>query len=215
MYIQWTQEVIYLTTQGRCFEREEIFIHDALFHCHHPFLFKIFFWNYLIFFSENTAKVDTFMCKKITSESNWKFLHRKWLIYILLARTVRVLSSFLWTEKLFGIFSHHRRRLHFILRIRFRRLGGGCCHSRNISSVFVEKISTSECVFVNIEMVGPGSNTFLLPFCQFTAYLRVKVSFCFMPGASHHHKDDVGCTFMFLKDIYIYMDKTLMNVPSV
>jgi hypothetical protein len=40
---------------------------------------------------------------------------------------------------------------------------------------------------------------FLLPSCQFTAYMRVSVrwpdmAFCFMPGVSRHHKDDVGCT---------------------
>jgi hypothetical protein len=39
----------------------------------------------------------------------------------------------------------------------------------------------------------------LLPSCQFTAYKEVSMScpdmdFCFMPGTSHRHKDDVGCT---------------------
>jgi hypothetical protein len=35
---------------------------------------------------------------------------------------------------------------------------------------------------------------FLLPSCQIDAYMKVSMSwpdmaFCFMPGASHHHKD--------------------------
>jgi hypothetical protein len=37
---------------------------------------------------------------------------------------------------------------------------------------------------------------FLLPSCQIAAYMKVSMSwpdmaFCFMLGASHHHKDDV------------------------
>jgi hypothetical protein len=40
---------------------------------------------------------------------------------------------------------------------------------------------------------------FLLPSCQIVACIKVGMSwpdmaFCFMLGASHHHKDDVGCT---------------------
>jgi hypothetical protein len=40
---------------------------------------------------------------------------------------------------------------------------------------------------------------FLLPSFQIDAYIKVSMSwpdmaFCFMPGASHHHKNDVGCT---------------------
>jgi hypothetical protein len=40
---------------------------------------------------------------------------------------------------------------------------------------------------------------FLLPSCQMTAYMKVSMSwpdmaFSLMPGASHHQKDDVGCT---------------------
>jgi hypothetical protein len=41
--------------------------------------------------------------------------------------------------------------------------------------------------------------TFLLPSCQFTAYMKISVSgtdmaLSFMPGALHHHKGDVGYT---------------------
>jgi hypothetical protein len=47
--------------------------------------------------------------------------------------------------------------------------------------------------------LSKSHHTFLLPSCQFTAYMKVSMSwpdaaFCFMPGASHHHWDDVGCT---------------------
>jgi hypothetical protein len=49
------------------------------------------------------------------------------------------------------------------------------------------------------EIILSYQNCFLLPSCQLTAYTKVSViwpdmAFCFMPGASHHHKDDVGCT---------------------
>jgi hypothetical protein len=48
-----------------------------------------------------------------------------------------------------------------------------------------------------VKFLARRSATFLSPSCQFIAYMRVSTSlpdraFCFMPGASQHHKDDMG-----------------------
>jgi hypothetical protein len=64
-------------------------------------------------------------------------------------------------------------------------------------------IGTHEILFLAEAMATVNSkvqwSTFLLLSCQIVAYMKVSMSwpdmaFCFMPGASHHHKDDVGCT---------------------
>jgi TRAP-type mannitol/chloroaromatic compound transport system permease small subunit len=54
-------------------------------------------------------------------------------------------------------------------------------------------------IITYIDIYVLGFLLFLLPSCQIDVYMKVSMSwpdmaFCFMPGASHHHKDDVGYT---------------------